>query len=52
MTAMKIVWHRSEQMHRRYNQISADDLRDAAAQLALYQTKTKNDGLPLPAACT
>lgn len=33
MTAMKIVGHKSEAMHRRYNQITADDLANAAAKL-------------------
>lgn len=33
MTAMKIVGHKSEKMHRRYNQITADDLANAAAKL-------------------
>jgi integrase len=32
-TAMKIVGHKSDRMHRRYNTIEADDLQKAAAQL-------------------
>lgn len=33
MTAMQIVGHKSEKMHRRYNQITGDDLANAAAKL-------------------
>lgn len=40
MTAMKLVGHKSEQMHRRYNQIDPDDLKEAAARLARYQANT------------
>ncbi|WP_447983824.1 tyrosine-type recombinase/integrase [Nitrospira sp. Nam74] len=40
MTAMKVVGHKSEQMHRRYNQITPDDLKEAAARLTDYQTNT------------
>ena len=40
MTAMKLVGHKSEQMHRRYNQITPDDLKSAATRLATYQANT------------
>jgi hypothetical protein len=33
MIAMKIVGHKSEQMHRRYNAIQPEDLHEAAAKL-------------------
>ena len=33
-TAMKIVGHKSERMHRRYNTVEPDDLRWAVSQLA------------------
>jgi hypothetical protein len=36
MTAMKIVGHKSEQMHRRYNTIQQEDLHEAAAKLQKY----------------
>ena len=38
MTAMKIVGHKSEQMHRRYNTITPADLHQAAAKLNTYLT--------------
>jgi integrase len=38
MTAMKIVGHKSEQMHRRYNTIQPADLHAAAAKLHKYST--------------
>ena len=36
-TAMKIVGHGSEQMHRRYNTVEPEDLCRAGSQLAFYQ---------------
>lgn len=36
MTAMRIVGHKSEKMHRRYNQITPEDLHGAALKLARY----------------
>jgi len=36
MTAMKIVGHKSEQMHRRYNTIQPEDLHEAAQKLQKY----------------
>ncbi len=40
MTAMKIVGHKSEQMHRRYNSIKPADLHQAAAMLEKYGANT------------
>jgi len=40
MTAMKIVGHKSEQMHRRYNTIQPEDLREAAEKLQRYTANT------------
>ena len=37
MTAMKIIGHKSEKMHRRYNQISPADLQRAVDKLVIYQ---------------
>ncbi len=37
MTAMKIIGHKSEKMHRRYNQISPRDLQRAVDKLVIYQ---------------
>ena len=39
-TAMKIVGHKSEHMHRRYNTVAPEDLRRAVSQLASYQANT------------
>jgi integrase len=39
-TAMKIIGHKSEQMHRRYNTIQTDDLHEAAAKLQMYRANT------------
>jgi integrase len=39
-TAMKIIGHKSERMHRRYNTVEPEDLRRAIAQLASYQANT------------
>ena len=39
-TAMKIVGHKSERMHRRYNTVEPEDLRLAVLQLATYQANT------------
>ncbi len=40
MTAMSIVGHKSEQMHRRYNNISPEDLQQAASKRAVYHANT------------
>lgn len=40
MTAMKIVGHKSERMHRRYNTVEPEDLRRAVSQLASYHANT------------
>jgi integrase len=40
LTAMKIVGHKSEQMHRRYNTIQPEDLHEAAAKLQKYTANT------------
>ena len=40
MTAMKIIGHKSEQMHRRYNTIQSEDLHEAAAKLQRYRANT------------
>ena len=41
MTAMKIIGHKSEQMHRRYNNIvKSEDLHEAAAKLQRYRANT------------
>jgi len=40
VTATKIVGHKSDRMHRRYNTIEPDDLHKAAAKLHLYKTNT------------
>ena len=39
-TAMRIVGHKPEHMHRRYNTVEPEDLRRAVAQLASYQPNT------------
>jgi integrase len=39
-TAMKIVGHKSERMHRRYNTVEPEDLRRAVLQLASYHINT------------
>ena len=39
-TAMKIIGHKSERMHRRYNTVDPEDLRRAVGQLATYQANT------------
>jgi len=39
-TAMKIVGHKSERMHRRYNTVEPEDLRRAVSQLATYEANT------------
>ena len=39
-TAMKIVGHKSERMHRRYNTIEPEDLHQAASKLHAYRTNT------------
>ena len=40
MTAMKIVGHKSEQMHRRHNMIQPEDLHEAAAKRQKYTANT------------
>ena len=40
VTAMKIVGHRSEKMHRRYNNVSEADLLSAASKINTYLTPT------------
>jgi hypothetical protein len=37
---MKIIGHKSEQMHRRYNTIQTEDLHEAAAKLQRYRANT------------
>lgn len=39
-TAMKIVGHKSERMHRRYNTVEPEDLRSAVSQLSTYHANT------------
>ena len=39
-TAMKIVGHKSERMHRRYNTVEPEDLRQAGSQRASYHANT------------
>ena len=39
-TAMKIVGHKSERMHRQYNTVEPEDLRRAVSQLAAYHANT------------
>jgi integrase len=39
-TAMKIVGHKSERMHRRYNTVEPEDLHQAVSQLASYHANT------------
>ena len=39
-TAMKIVGHKSDRMHRRYNTIEPEDLHQAATKLHIYRTNT------------
>jgi integrase len=40
VTAMKIVGHKSEKMHRRYNSVSEEDLKKAAGKLNTYLSNT------------
>jgi integrase len=40
VTAMKIVGHKSEKMHRRYNSISEEDLAKATGKLNAYLSNT------------
>ena len=40
VTAMKIVGHKSEKMHRRYNAVSEEDLKKAAGKLNSYLSNT------------
>lgn len=47
-TAMKIVGHKSERMHRRYNTVEPEDLRRAVSQLAMYQANTVITPEPVP----
>jgi len=39
-TAMKIVGHKSDRMHRRYNTIEPEDLHKAAAKLHVFRANT------------
>jgi len=39
-TAMKVVGHKSERMHRRYNTVEPEDLRRIISQLASFQANT------------
>ena len=39
-TAMKIVGHKSDRMHRRYNTIEPENLHKAAAKLHIFRTNT------------
>ena len=39
-TAMKIVGHKSERMHRRYSTIMPEDLQQAAAKLHAFRANT------------
>jgi integrase len=41
-TPMKIVGHKSERMHRRYNTTEPDDLHQAAAKLHMYRANANN----------
>ncbi len=43
VTAMKIVGHKSEKMHQRYNSVSEADLAKAASQIDTYLTPTVSD---------
>ncbi len=49
-TAMKIVEHKSERMHRRYNTIEPEDLHRAVGKLATYQANTLITPVPLQSA--
>jgi len=40
VTAMKIVGHKSEKLHKRYNSVSEADLRLAAKKLSSYHSLT------------
>ena len=40
MTAMKIIGHKSEQMHRRYITIQSEDFHEAAEKLQRYTANT------------
>lgn len=39
-TAMKIIGHKSERMHRRYSTIMPEDLQQAAAKLHAFRANT------------
>ncbi len=43
MTAMRIVGHTSEKMHKRYNTVDEHDLRRAASQINTYLTLAQQD---------
>ncbi|MFB3115319.1 MAG: site-specific integrase, partial [Nitrospirales bacterium] len=43
ITAMKIVGHKSERMHRRYNTVSEGDLLSAVSKVNTYLTPTNSD---------
>jgi len=40
VTAMRIVGHKSEKMHKRFNSVSEADLKQAAKQLDSYLSNT------------
>lgn len=48
-TAMRIVGHKSDRMHRRYNTIEPKDLHQAAAKLHSYRANTLITPAPLAA---
>jgi integrase len=50
-TAMKIVGHKSDRMHRRYNTIEPQDLHQAAAKLHSFRTNTVITPEPLAVGC-
>ena len=43
MTAMEIIGHKPEKMHRRYNQISPADLRQAVGKLVTLSGKLHHE---------
>jgi len=48
-TAMRIIGHKSDRMHRRYNTIEPEDLHQAAAKLHSYRANTVITPAPLAA---
>jgi len=51
ITAMKIVGHKSEQMHRRYNNVSESDLLAAASRINTYLTPTNSPNSSAAVSC-